>query len=118
MAQQQKSGKPWSGRNTIPNIQQFVESFDKGKTERDSHIDRQHRSTRSDNDIVRPHKNEPPRTKGKTVTDPVTGNQVVIENIGKDFMKTVDDPMVWRISLKTVIQIDKNIVVCSQCQLG
>jgi len=107
MAQQQKTGKPWSGTNTIPNVQKFIASLDLGKVERDRHIDRQHRSTRSDNDTVRPHKNESPRTKGKTVTDPVTGNQVVIENVGKDFMKVVDDPMVWCISLKAAYKLTR-----------
>ncbi len=43
MAQQQRSGKPYSGANPIPNIQKFVESLDKDKRERDRQIDEQNK---------------------------------------------------------------------------
>jgi hypothetical protein len=33
-AQQQKSGKPWSGTNRIPNIKEFVERLDRDKAGR------------------------------------------------------------------------------------
>lgn len=89
MAQQQKSGKPWSGTNPIPNIKQFVENLDRDKAERDRQIDARNQPADGE---VRAHQNEKPSTKGKTVTDPTTGNEVVIENVGKDFMKSVKDP--------------------------
>ena len=93
MAQQQKAGKPWSGANPIPNIQQFVEGLDRDKRERDRQIDEANKQRQADGVPVA-HKNEKPSTVGKTVTDPTTGNQVIIEDFGKDLMKEVDDPMV------------------------
>ena len=91
MAQQQKSGKPWSGANPIPNIKQFVEGLDKDKASRDRQIDSRDQAQL---ETVTDHKNEPSSQgkKGKVVTDPTTGNDVVIENVGRDFMKSVKDP--------------------------
>lgn len=86
-------GKPWSAANPIPNIKQFVERLDKDKAERDHQIDEQHRPAKQQNGDPVPHTNEPRSTGGKTVTDPTTGNQVVIENVGKDFMNAVEDPI-------------------------
>ena len=88
MAQQQRSGKPWSGNNPIPNVKQFIDSLDKDKAERDRNIDAQSKP----GDGIKPHKNDTRVSNGKTVTDPTTGNQVVIENVGKDYMKAVKDP--------------------------
>ena len=95
MSQQQSSGKPYSGANPIPNIQKFVESLDKNKRERDRQIDEQNKSNEQQHEGgIKPHQNAPKQTGGKTVTDPTTGNQVVIEDVGKDFMKAVRDPQV------------------------
>lgn len=91
--QQQKSGKPWSGTNKIPNIQEFVSGLDKEKAARDKEIDAQN-SAASKQDKIVPHKNEKRDDKGKTVTDPVTGKQVVISDVGKKYMKNVDNPQV------------------------
>ncbi len=93
MAQQQRTGKPWSAANPIPNIKQFVESLDKDKADRDRQIDEENRQSNQRNGAPVAHKNEPVSTKGKTVTDPTTGNKVVIEDVGPDFMKAVKDPM-------------------------
>ncbi|KKY18537.1 putative meiotically up-regulated protein [Phaeomoniella chlamydospora] len=92
MAQQQKAGKPWSGNNPIPNVKQFLEGLDKDKAERDKRIDEQSQRSPKAQDKVTPHKNETKTSKGKTVTDPTTGNDVVIDNVGKDFMQHVTDP--------------------------
>jgi hypothetical protein len=91
--QQQQSGKPWSGTNKIPNIHEFVTKLDKEKAQRDKEIDTQI-STANKQDKVTPHKNEKKEEKGKTVTDPVTGRQVVIADVGKKYMKNVDNPQV------------------------
>ena len=88
----QRSGKPWSGANPIPNIKQFVDSLDKDKAERDRQLDDSSRQRQSEK--VTAHQNEAPSDKGKTVHDPVTGNQVVIEDVGQDYMKAVKDPQV------------------------
>ena len=93
--QQQRSGKPYSGANPIPTIQKFVESLDKDKRERDREIDEQNKLLEKQHKGgVKPHQNTPKQTDGKTVTDPTTGKQVVIEDVGKDFMKAVRDPQV------------------------
>lgn len=92
---QQQSGKPWSGNNPIPNIKQFVENLDKNKKERDQQIDADAKvPNQSKNGEVHAHQNAPKQTGGKTVLDPTTGKQVVIEDVGKDFMKAVKDPQV------------------------
>lgn len=99
----QKSNKPWSGANPIPNIQEFVQRLDKDKAARDKEIDAQNLSAPQDgNSTVQPHKNQPPQQKGKTVTDPVTGKQVIIADVGKEMMENVDNPQVtlhFRIAL-------------------
>lgn len=92
-AQQQKSGKPWSGQNKIPNIHEFVSGLDKQKAERDKEIDTKLGAANKQDQAV-PHKNEKHEDKGKTVTDPVTGKQVVIADVGKKYMKNVDNPQV------------------------
>ncbi len=96
MAAQQRSGKPWSGANPIPNIQKFVESLDKDKRERDRQLDEQNKlHEKQHGGAVIPHKNAPKQTGGKTVTDPTTGKEVVIEDVGKDMMSAVRDPQVF-----------------------
>lgn len=93
MAQQQRSGKPWSGANPIPNIKQFVESLDKDKKERDQKLDE---SEKQKLDTVTPHQNETQKNvHRKTVTDPTTQKEVQIEDVGKDFMQSVKEPQVW-----------------------
>lgn len=94
MAQQQKSGKPWSGANPIPNIQQFVTSLDKDKRERDRKIDEEIRQRQQAGEKVTPHVNDTAPKKTQTVRDPTTGRDVDIEDVGKDFMKAVKDPKV------------------------
>lgn len=97
MAQQQRSGKPYSGANPIPSIQKFVESLDKDKRDRDRQIDEEKKlHEQQHNGGITPHTNAPKQTGGKTVTDPTTGKQVVIEDVGKDFMQAVRDPQVFR----------------------
>lgn len=91
-AQQQKSGKPWSGNNKIPNINEFVANLDKSKADRDKAIDQD--TEPSTVDKVIPHRNEKPKAKGKEVTDPVTGKQIVIADVGKEYIKRADNPTV------------------------
>ncbi|KAL9113203.1 MAG: hypothetical protein Q9227_002538 [Pyrenula ochraceoflavens] len=92
MAQQQRAGKPWSAANPIPNIQQFVENLDKDKKERDRQIDEANKTKQQAGDKVTPHVNETQQAAGKTVRDPTTQRDVVIEDVGKDFMGAVKDP--------------------------
>ena len=93
MAQQQKSGKPWSGGNRIPNIKEFVERLDKDKADRDKGLDSQNQTQQYSPEAM-PHKSEAQKKEGTTVTDPVTGNQVVVADVGKEYMERADNPQV------------------------
>jgi hypothetical protein len=97
--QQSKPGGHYSGANPVPNIKKFMENLDKDKKNRDAQIDAQTTPTKAQitGDAV-PHKESPTPKSGtqKTVTDPVTGNDVVIEDASKDMFKHVDNPTVSR----------------------
>lgn len=99
-AQQQKSGKPWSGTNKIPNIKEFVTNLDKEKAQRDKAIDAQGTGQQQAyHSEVTPHKNEKRKSQGKSVTDPVTGKQIVIADVGKQYMERADNPQVSALAL-------------------
>jgi len=98
-AQQQKSGKPWSGANKIPNIKEFVNNLDREKAQRDKALETGATPSQEYSSEVTPHKNEKPKKEGKTVTDPVTGNQVVIADVGKEYMARADNPTVSAMNL-------------------
>lgn len=85
----------YSGRNRIPNIQEFVAQLDKEKKERDAAIDDEAKHPQATD--AQPHK--PDRThhskkKTKTVRDPVTGKDVEIENAKTDYKEAVENPQV------------------------
>ena len=90
MAEQQKAGggKPWSGTNKIPTVNEFISRLDKGKSERDKALESQY------SDTATAHHSEKPQKGGKTVTDPVTGHQVVVDDVGKEYMERADNPQV------------------------
>ena len=98
MAEQQQSGPGghWSGTNRIPNIKQFVANRDKEKQDRDRQLDEQQKAQQSHRGDVREHKVEEPGIKGtqKTVTDPTTKRQVVIEDVNEEAVNRVKDPVV------------------------
>lgn len=84
-------GAHYSGTNPIPNIQKFIQSLDADKADRDKRIDQD-----SQNGGVIDHKVAPKGEKGskKVVTDPVTGREVEIEDVNKDFVHASKDPFV------------------------
>lgn len=108
MAQQQQQVAPgghYSGHNPIPTVKQFVENLDKDKKERDKKLDESAAlkkqkgeqpkadSTAPDPDL-HPTRAPQKQVKGteQTVTDPTTGNEVVIADVSKEMMKEVDNP--------------------------
>lgn len=101
-AQQQASGKPWSGRNKIPTIGQFIDNLDRDKKERDQQIATGN-STQQDVNVkhqdVMPHKNQERIKDAKSVSDPVTGGQVMISDVGKEYMENAKNPQVKSPSL-------------------
>ncbi|KAM3065316.1 hypothetical protein ACMFMF_011254 [Clarireedia jacksonii] len=90
-------GGHYSGANPIPNIQRFVQNLDSEKALRDARIDENRSQQQNhqgadhekDSEEGQPHGVSGTR---KTVTDPTTGKDVVIEDVNADFMKSVDDP--------------------------
>lgn len=100
----QKSGKPWSGQNKIPTINQFMANLDKDKAERDKQIDSgtQQKGLDVKHQDVMPHKNQERMKDAKEVSDPVTGGQVMIADVGKEHMENADNPMVSH----TLLSID------------
>ncbi|KAI9844546.1 MAG: hypothetical protein M1837_005505 [Sclerophora amabilis] len=93
-------GGHYSGANPIPNIQKFIEELDKDKKDRDKKID-EDKKTGGAGKGAQPHTANPDVAKPgsrKTVTDPVTGKDVEIEDVDRDFMKAVHDPKVFYLS--------------------
>ncbi len=95
-AEQQRSGKPWSGTNKIPTVNQFIANLDRDKSKRDQEIDSKTAGQRNAqySSEVTPHQSEAPKKEGKTVTDPVTGKNIVIADVGKEYMQKADNPQV------------------------
>ncbi|KAI1923924.1 hypothetical protein LOZ07_003689 [Ophidiomyces ophidiicola] len=100
MTTQKKPGGHWSAENPIPTIQKFVESLDRDKRERDRQIDeaakvhaREERHNKHHAAEATPHKPSPTsNNRRRRVTDPTTGKEVEIDDVGKEFMKTLDEP--------------------------
>lgn len=100
MAPQGGPGGHWSAANPIPTIQKFVENLDQDKRDRDQKIDdeikrRQQDASKSkqavDNEVA-----ELASKKARLVTDPVTGREVSIADVDKQYMNEVDNPSVSR----------------------
>ena len=106
MADQQQHSGPgghYSGKNPIPTVKQFIENLDKDKKHRDKELDDQatlnkhaKKPSASGTDDVQAHVPTQKHVQGteKTVTDPTTGNQVVIADVSKEMMKEVENPHV------------------------
>ena len=84
---QHAPGGHYSGKNKIPTVNEFVKRLDKDKAERDAQIDAQRKNAQNPanagQDEIKPHQNEV-KTQSenqKTVTDPTTGKQIVIEDV-------------------------------------
>lgn len=122
MAQQQHApGGHYSGKNPIPTVKQFVENLDRDKRERDKQIDERTKEVKTQGgtapstpprtskktpattpktpkspaqDGVEDHKVQKRTVEGteKTVTDPTTGREVVISDVGKEMVSEVEHP--------------------------
>ncbi|CAK7265921.1 hypothetical protein SEPCBS119000_001758 [Sporothrix epigloea] len=90
------SGQHYSGTNRIPNIKQFLDSLDKEKKTRDADIDsrqlqKQHQGK---NGEISEH-TDYSAVKGKrqrVVTDPITGNEVEIDDMDGKLLDAVKNP--------------------------
>jgi hypothetical protein len=119
MAQQQAPGGHYSGHNPIPTVRQFVENLDRDKKHRDKEIDERAKAANAQagatpttptragkktsaantpkspaQDGVEDHKLQKRTIEGteKTVTDPTTGREVVISDVGKEMVDEVENP--------------------------
>ncbi|GAB7362495.1 hypothetical protein MBLNU230_g2816t1 [Neophaeotheca triangularis] len=96
--QQHAPGGHYSGKNKIPTVNEFVSRLDKQKQQRDKEIDKAKAAgkyeTESGGKVV-PHEAESKGVEGtqKRVTDPTTGHEVVIEDVKKDTLDQVDNPI-------------------------
>ncbi|KAI2473387.1 hypothetical protein F4781DRAFT_189862 [Annulohypoxylon bovei var. microspora] len=88
-------GGHYSGLNRIPNIKEFVAALDKDKKERDAKIDSELKANKKNGGDIKEHKNDIEQYKGhgRVVTDPVTGNEITIDDVNADFMKAAKDPI-------------------------
>lgn len=99
MAHEQRApGGHYSGHNPIPNIQQFINSLDSDKRERDKQIDeeaKRRREAQKRGEAV-PHQPQSGSVKGteKRVTDPTTGKEVVIADVNDKMLSQVENPTV------------------------
>jgi hypothetical protein len=102
MAGKRGPGSYWSATNPIPTISQFVEGLDTNKRDRDKEIDEARRLEREREKSQRgkdaeavPHKSAPAKKHGRRkVTDPTTGKEIEIDDVGKEYMKAVEQPRV------------------------
>ena len=105
MQQQHGPGGHYSGQNKVPTINKFLASLDKDKRERDRQIDEQNRQkqTTQQNGDVKDHKVQKAGKEGtqKTVTDPVTGKEVTIEDVNKETIERASNPIVCLLLSKT-----------------
>lgn len=98
MSTQHRPGGYWSAVNPIPTIQKFIEGLDREKKERDRQIDeeirRKKQQKKEGKEPVGREGEKPSKRPVRRVTDPTTGKEIQIEDVGKDFMKDVRDPKV------------------------
>ncbi|KAK4455546.1 hypothetical protein QBC34DRAFT_481522 [Podospora aff. communis PSN243] len=94
------TGQPYSGRNRIPNIKQFVEGLDRDKKRRDAKIDKdaaekeqQQQLTSTSSSAMDHIPMTKPGKNRRTIRDPVTGKDVEIEDIGREHVKVAEQPM-------------------------
>jgi len=91
--QQHAPGGHYSGRNKIPTVNQFIEKLDRDKKDRDRQIDEQNKARASGKPEVTAHQNlAHPKENQKTVTDPTTGKEVIIEDVNEEMVKAAKDP--------------------------
>lgn len=86
-------GGHYSGKNPIPNISRFIQSLDAEKAERDKRIEEEQAQNVDVSDHVEATK-EAKKEGKKIVTDPVTGSEVEIEDVDKEFMQKSKEPTV------------------------
>lgn len=92
--QQHAPGGHYSGHNKIPTINQFLDKLDKDKKQRDADIDAKGKAPAGSGDAVAHQNTLHPKENQKTVTDPTTGKDIVIEDVNQDMVNAAKNPVV------------------------
>lgn len=108
--QQHRIGEHWSAANPIPRIQQFVESLDAEKRERNRILDEEKKRRKEqglpeedeepghykqkDGTAVPHRQREVSKRKTRVVTDPTTGKDIEVEDQDEESMEAVKEPAV------------------------
>lgn len=103
------SGQHYSGRNRVPNIQEFMAQLDREKQERDAEIDARLKRNEKNGEVTE-HQNrdeKAERQDARWVRDPVTGKDVQIRDAKLDFKKAAEDPQVRG---QLLVQLQKRAV--------
>ncbi|KAL2203600.1 meiotically up-regulated protein [Sarocladium strictum] len=108
------AGQHYSGRNRVPNIQEFMQQLDKEKKDRDAEIDQQLKQNKKHGE-VKEHKIDHQRKKEKhrTVRDPVTGKDVEIRDTKLSYEDAVENPQFSvpneNLGKETTARVDSNM---------
>lgn len=89
----------------MPDIKTFIQSLDRDKRERDQQLDEGNKTANlNSGGEAKPHRATNAGKEGtlKTVHDPTTGGEVLIEDVDASFMKSVKDPQVSQSYVKFV----------------
>ncbi|KAK2746588.1 hypothetical protein FQN55_005576 [Onygenales sp. PD_40] len=100
---QRYPGGHWSATNPVPTIQKFLHNLDENKQERDRQIDeanrlkeedlRKQKLRKQEDTEATPHESPlEPRKRGRRVTDPTTGREVEIDDVGGEFIAAAKNP--------------------------
>lgn len=107
--QQHAPGGHYSGHNKIPTVNQFIEKLDRDKKGRDKELDEQKKAReyaaktgKSGGDAVPHQELLHPKANQKTVTDPTTGKEIVIEDVNKDMINASKNPVVCMLCKRLV----------------
>ncbi|CAM1509320.1 Fc.00g030590.m01.CDS01 [Cosmosporella sp. VM-42] len=91
-------GQHYSGRNKVPNIQEYMAQLDSQKKQRDAAIDQELKKNKAGD--AKPHKPEPAKAKDlRKVRDPVTGKDVDIRDTDMDAKEVVENPQYFKFSV-------------------
>jgi hypothetical protein len=88
----------WSAANPIPTIHKFVENLDKDKKDRDQRIDdelkRRKQNAREQGQSFDQEAADVQEKGTRQVTDPVTGKEIEIEDVQKQYLEESKNPKV------------------------
>ncbi|KAJ5815138.1 hypothetical protein N7474_006915 [Penicillium riverlandense] len=96
-------GEHWSGANPIPTVQKYIEHLDANKKDRDRKIDEDNRARgqrakqdkaqgKDGGEVMEHQPRKAPKGETHTVTDPITGKDIGVQDLDETAMESVKDP--------------------------